>query len=140
VCVGGKANHPYWGFLYLCAAACSEWKEKAGAPLPRRAIEGRSRRPCSCVALGEGGAEDREPGTRSGGSTNHDVEPGEERDADVNTYVTWEHLLRRNTDATTPAGRPRLHRRPLVSTAAFLLSSPPWILPVMTHMSGGASL
>jgi hypothetical protein len=43
VWVGGKANHPSWGFLYLCSAACPEWKEKAGAPLLRRAVGGRRR-------------------------------------------------------------------------------------------------
>jgi hypothetical protein len=73
VWVGGKANHPSWGFLYLCSAACPEWKEKAGAPLPRRAVGGRSRRPCCCVALGEGGAEDRtgsqEPGAAGARTT-----------------------------------------------------------------------
>jgi hypothetical protein len=31
--------------------------------------------------------EGKEPGTRSGGSTDHDIEPGEERD-DVNTCTT----------------------------------------------------
>jgi hypothetical protein len=96
-----------------------------------RARSGRRKRArrCRAAPLGEGVApgrssiavaphqEGKEPGTRSGGSTDHDVEPEGER-AGVNTYATGEHLPHRNTDATSPAGRPRLHRRPLVSTAA----------------------
>jgi hypothetical protein len=54
-----RLTTPLGVFLHLCSVACPEWKEKAGAPLPRRAVGGRSRRPCCCVALGEGGAEDR---------------------------------------------------------------------------------
>jgi hypothetical protein len=42
-----------------------------------------------------------------------------------------ECLHARNTDATPPSGRPRLHRRPTVSTAALLLSSPLGFLPVL---------
>jgi hypothetical protein len=56
------------------AAAPRRWEKERAAELLR--------------ALGEGGAEDREPGARSGGGTNHDVEPGEERDADVNIYAS----------------------------------------------------
>jgi hypothetical protein len=128
--IGGKANHPSWGFLYLCSAACPEWKEKAGAPLPRRAVGGGvapGRSDIAVVPHQEG----KEPGTRSGGSTDHDVEPREERN-DVNTYTTGERLPRRNAFtpehqrhaffrlATTTPSPHREHRSP------FLLFSPPW--------------
>jgi hypothetical protein len=46
--------------------------------------------------------EGKKPGTRSGGSTDHDVEPGEERVADVNTYTTGGVYL-----AGTPTPRHR---------------------------------
>jgi hypothetical protein len=44
----------------------------------------------------------KKPGTRSGGSTDRDIEPGEERIADVNTYTTGAVYL-----AGTPTPRHR---------------------------------
>jgi hypothetical protein len=119
--IGDKANHPYWGFHSLCSAACPELKKKAGAPLPRRAVGGGvapGRRSVAVAPHQEG----KEPGTGSGGSTDHDVEPREERD-DVNNCIAGTPS-RRNINDTPSSGRPRLHRRPTVSTAAFLFSSP----------------
>jgi hypothetical protein len=128
--IGGKANHPSWGFLYLCSAACPEWKEKAGAPLPRRAVGGGVAPGRSDIAVAPH-QEGKEPGTRSGGSTDHDVEPREERD-DVNTYTTGERLPRRN--AFTPEHQRHAFVRPATTTPSphrehrspFLLFSPPW--------------
>jgi hypothetical protein len=52
--------------------------------------------------------------------------------AGVNTYTTGDictagnAFAARDTDATPPTGRPRLHRRTTVSTAPTLLSPSPW--------------
>jgi hypothetical protein len=92
-----------------------------------RARSGRRKRArrCRAAPLGEGVApgrsdiavaphqEGKEPGTRSGGSTDHDVEPGEERD-DVNTCTTGERLPRRN--AFTPEHQRHAFVRPATST------------------------
>jgi hypothetical protein len=111
--IGDKANHPSWGFHYLCSAACPELKEKAGAPLPRRAVGGGVAPGRSDIAVAPH-QDGKEPGTRSGGSTDVDVEPGEERDADVNTCTTGERLPRRN--AFTPEHQRHVFVRPATTT------------------------
>jgi hypothetical protein len=84
------------------SAAPRRWGKEQAAVLLRCARRGRSRRP------------GREPGTRSDGSTDHDVEPGEERDADVNTCITGERLPRRNT--FTPEHQRHANDRPATTT------------------------
>jgi hypothetical protein len=49
----------------------------------------------------------------------------------VNIYASGEHLHHWTTDDPSSSGRPRLHRRPTVSTTAFHFSFPPWILAVL---------
>jgi hypothetical protein len=121
---GGKATHPLLGSSLPPPPMCAGLGETEGAPPPRRAGRGRSREPGAA-------------GARTGAA---------EYIAGVNTYTTGgastspERLHARNTDATPPTGRPRLHRRPTVGTAALLLSSPPWSLSCDASRRRDASL
>jgi hypothetical protein len=96
-------------------------REDAATPARRRRARGGVRR----VARHTGRRRGREPGAGARAGATEYI-------ADVNTYTTGgiyfagNAFTARNTDATPPIGWPRLHRRPTVSTAATLLSSPPW--------------
>jgi hypothetical protein len=84
---------------------------------------------------GQGGARRRSAAPEEEGAGNQEREHGSELRrtfAGVYTFTTGDHytagnaFTAQNTDATPPTSRPRLHRRPTVSTAANLLSYPPW--------------
>jgi hypothetical protein len=89
----------------------------------------------ACRRRARGGACRRRAAPEEEEAVNQEREHGPELRrtfAAVNTYTTGDiytagnAFTAQNTDATPPTGRPRLHRRPTVSTAATLISSPPW--------------
>jgi hypothetical protein len=100
---------------------CAGPREDAATPARRRRARGGARRRRAAPEEEEAVNQERE----------HGPEP-RRTFAGVNTYTTGDiytagnAFTAQNTDATPPTGRPRLHRRPTVSTAATLLSSPPW--------------
>jgi hypothetical protein len=87
--------------------------------------------------------ERKEPGTRSRGVRNREHGPElREKIAGVNTYSTENAYTALNTIATPPTtpSRPRLHRRPTVSTARPIYSFLPLgLLPVMDPRRRDAS-
>jgi hypothetical protein len=116
-------------------------------PRARRGRRRRARR-CRAAPLGGGKASRRRgahrrrtapggegAGNQGRGSTDRDDEPGKERD-EVNHCAVGERLHRRNINNPPSTGRPRLHLRPTVSTAAILISFPlPCFLSVLTPSS-----
>jgi hypothetical protein len=114
------SHQPHWGFLLSIVSVCA-WKEgERSAPPPRRAGKGRSR---------ERGAGSEEPELRK-------------TTAGVDIYTAGNAYIALNIFATPPStpSRPRLHRRPTVSTARPIYSLLPLgLFPVMDRRRRDAS-
>jgi hypothetical protein len=148
---GGKANRPLLGFPFPLhgrvprvegeggrAAAPRRWEKERRAAAAAHQLKGEPR-------TGPGAGTSSPPrnagprrkkkgtSTRSGGISDRScgVRRRREHLRHRGASTSPEHLHARNTDATSPAGRPRLHRRPLVSTAASFSLLPLGFLPVM---------
>jgi hypothetical protein len=106
---------------------CAGPRKDAATPARRRCTRGGARRRRAGLEEEEAGNQEREHGPEL-----------RETFAGVNTYSTGDiytagnAYTAQNTDAMPPTGRPRLHRRPTVSTARPLYSLLPLgLLPVM---------
>jgi hypothetical protein len=117
------SHQPHWGFLLSIISACAGKEGERSAPPLRRAGKGRSG--------------NEEPGARS-------REQGPELRktiAGVDIYTAGSAYIALNIFATPPTtpSRPRLHRRPTVSTARPIYSPPLGLFPVMNRRRRDAS-
>jgi hypothetical protein len=114
------SHQPHWGFRFLLLLCVCHERSGEGAPPPRRAEEEQvGRRAAAGDRRGREGPNQSPQGRKESFASGKEPDRSRDQDAVVNAYAA---------PPSTPS-RPRLHRRPDVSTASVLFTfSPPWLL------------